>query len=165
MYSMVHERSDEHNWADNRSGLSNRTGEQGKHGRGQPEDYRASAAARRCSTVQQFNRPSRSLLQENQALKEENRKLQSEIDAESMYPFRESVRWKKSEDGEDGPFCPICFAKEKMLMPLILRHRMTTPGVFSFECSQVHVPKGMGREPMYVIKESSLKQGRYTHPD
>ena len=38
-----------HNWADNRSGLSNRTGEQGKHGRGQPEDYRTSAAARRCS--------------------------------------------------------------------------------------------------------------------
>ena len=60
------------------------------------------------------------MFQENQALKEENRKLQSEIDAESMYPFRESVRWKKSEDGEDGPFCPICFAKEKMLMPLIL---------------------------------------------
>jgi len=105
------------------------------------------------------------LFQENQALREENRKLQSEIDAESMYPFRESVRWKKGEDGDDGPFCPICFAKEKMLMPLILRHRMTTPGVFSFECSQAHVPKGMGREPMYVIRESSLKQGRYTHPD
>jgi hypothetical protein len=105
------------------------------------------------------------LSQENQALKEENRKLQSEIDAESMYPFRESVRWKKSEDCDDGPFCPICFAKEKMLMPLVLRHRMKTPGEFSFECSQAHVPKGLGREPIYVIRESSLKQGRYKYPD
>ena len=105
------------------------------------------------------------LFQENQALKDANRKLQSEIDAESMYPFRESVRWKTGKDGDDGPFCPICFAKEKMLMPLALRHRMTTPGVFSFECSQVHVPKGMGREPIYLIKESSLKQGRYTYPN
>jgi regulator of replication initiation timing len=33
------------------------------------------------------------LFQENQTLKEQNRSLQNEINAESMYPFRESVRW------------------------------------------------------------------------
>jgi hypothetical protein len=34
-----------------------------------------------------------------------------------MYPFRESVRWKKSTDGteDDGPFCPTCLASKKVL--------------------------------------------------
>ncbi len=46
------------------------------------------------------------LLQDNQNLKDENRRLQEEISAETMYPFRESVRWKKGNDGGDGRFVP-----------------------------------------------------------
>ena len=109
------------------------------------------------------------LFQDNQNLqnlKDENRRLQEEIGAETMYPFRESVSWKKGDDGDDGPFCPTCFAKEKLLMPLRFRSRMATLGVFSFGCPQAHVPEpGMGREPSYLIQESSIKKGRYTYPD
>src|ERR1700677_3331261 len=73
------------------------------------------------------------LFQENQNLKEENRQLQDEIAAEAMYPFRESVRWKKSTDGtgDDGPFCPTCFASKKVLMPLKFRSRMNKPGLLA----------------------------------
>ncbi len=106
------------------------------------------------------------LFQDNQNLKDENRRLQDEITAETMYPFRESVRWKKGDDGDDGPFCPTCFAKEKLLMPLRFRDRMIAPGVLRFGCPQAHVPEpGMGREPTYLIQESSIKRGRYTYPD
>jgi hypothetical protein len=65
------------------------------------------------------------LFQENHDLKEANRKLQDEINAEGMYPLRQSVRWKRNEGtADDGPFCPICFASKKVLMPLRFRARM-----------------------------------------
>jgi regulator of replication initiation timing len=108
------------------------------------------------------------LFQENQTLKEEKRQLQDEINAETMYPLRESVRWKKGPDGEadDGPFCPTCFANGRKLMPLHFRSRMQKPNVFSFACPEHGVvPAGTGRAPMYEIKESSLKPGRYYIPD
>jgi hypothetical protein len=118
---------------------------------------------KRLSDVQQIFAE---LLQDNQNLKDENRRLQEEISAETMYPFRESVCWKKGDDGDDGPFCPTCFAKEKLLMALRFRSRMATPGVFSFGRPQAHVPEpGMGREPTYLIQESSNKKGRYSYPD
>jgi hypothetical protein len=63
-----------------------------------------------------------------------------------------------------GPFCPICFAKGKILMPLAFGHRATTPGLVTFECLEIHIPKGMGREPIYTIKQSSLKDGRILFP-
>jgi hypothetical protein len=95
---------------------------------------------KRLSDVQQIFAE---LLQDNQHLKDENRRLQEEISAETMYPFR-----------------------EKLLMPLRFRSRMATPGVFSFGCPQAHVPEpGMGREPTYLIQESSNKKGRYSYPD
>jgi hypothetical protein len=95
---------------------------------------------KRLSDVQQIFAE---LLQDNQNLKDENRRLQEEISAETMYPFR-----------------------EKLLMPLRFRSRMATPGVFSFGCPQAHVPEpGMGREPTYLIQESSNKKGRYSYPD
>ena len=95
---------------------------------------------KRLSDVQQIFAE---LLQDNQNLKDENRRLQEEISAETMYPFR-----------------------EKLLMPLRFRSRMATPGVFTFGCPQAHVPEpGMGREPTYLIQESSNKKGRYSYPD
>jgi hypothetical protein len=76
-----------------------------------------------------------------QKLKEENRQLREEINAETMYPFRESVRWKKSAEGsEDGPFCPICFASKKFLMPVRFRNRMSA-GLFSFIKGRYHFPE------------------------
>ena len=81
------------------------------------------------------------LVEKNQNLREENRKLQGEIDAESMYPFRESVRWKKSSDpfGDDGPFCPICFANGKILMPLRFLNRTTGSNSLTFKCTEGHL--------------------------
>ena len=108
------------------------------------------------------------LFQENQNLKEEKRKLQEEIGAESMYPFRESARWKKSADGaeDDGPFCPTCFATKKILVPLKFRNRMNTAGLLSFMCPEQHAPTpGLGRDIIYQIKETSIKAGRYHIPD
>jgi hypothetical protein len=108
------------------------------------------------------------LFQENQTLKEDNRKLQDEINAEAMYPFRESVRWKKSTDGggDDGPFCPTCFASKKVLMPLRFRSRMNKPGLLSFACPEAHTPvPGMRPDGSYHVEAASIKQGRYTYPD
>jgi hypothetical protein len=108
------------------------------------------------------------LFQENQNLKEQNRSLQDEITAETMYPFRESVRWKKSPDstGDDGPFCPTCFANTKKIMPLRFQNRTTTPGVITFICPEAHpLGTGMGRSLSYQIKETSIKPGRYHYPD
>jgi hypothetical protein len=107
------------------------------------------------------------LFLENQNLKEENRKLTDEINAETMYPFRESARWKKSVDGteDDGPFCPVCFAEKKMLMPLRYRARGNDPSLRSFMCPELHGALHPGRAMVYLIKESSLKKGRYTFLD
>jgi hypothetical protein len=108
------------------------------------------------------------LLQENQSLKDDNRKLNDELNAEAMYPFRESARWKRSVDGteDDGPFCPICFANKKILMPLKFRGRMNTPGLLSFMCPEPHasVP-GLGPHIVYHISASLIKQDRYRYPD
>jgi hypothetical protein len=107
------------------------------------------------------------LFQENQSLKEQNRTLQDELNAEAMYPFRESVRWKKSMEGgeDDGPFCPICFANKKILMPLRFRSRMTTSGVLTFICPEVHSQNpGLGRGTEYQVEETSIKKGRYSLP-
>jgi hypothetical protein len=104
------------------------------------------------------------LFRENQDLKDENRKLQDEINAEVMYPFRESVRWKKSVDGteDDGPFCPICFGKKKVLMPLHFRNKTTMPGLLSFTCPEAHESKvGPIGQALYMIDEASIKKGRY----
>jgi hypothetical protein len=104
------------------------------------------------------------LFQENQYLKEENRKFKEEINGEEMYPFREGVRWKKSADetGDDGPFCPICFAKKKQLMPLRFRSRATMPGLLFFMCPEPHdLPPPLGRNSGYSIEEASIKKGRY----
>ncbi len=108
------------------------------------------------------------LFQENQSLKEQNHNLQDELSAESMYPMRESVRWKKGADGEgdDGPFCPTCFANGRKLMPLRFKSRMQAPGIFSFVCPEHSVvQQGMGRSTSYEIKEASLRPGRYHIPD
>ena len=108
------------------------------------------------------------LFQENQTLKEQNRSLQNEIDSESMYPFRESVRWKSDTEcpEDDGPFCPICFANKKVLMPLKVRGRMNTPGLLSLMCPEQHVTApGLGRDMVYHVQETSIKKGRYTIPE
>jgi hypothetical protein len=108
------------------------------------------------------------LFQENQGIKEENRKLRDEINAEAMYPFRESVRWKKSVDEteDDGPFCPICFANKKLLMPLRFRSKMNTPGLISFMCPEEHAASpGLSRAITYQIEEKSIKMGRYRYPE
>jgi hypothetical protein len=54
------------------------------------------------------------LFQENHSLKEANSKLTDEINAETMYPFRESARWKKGEDGtERWALLPYLFRERK----------------------------------------------------
>ena len=107
------------------------------------------------------------MFEENQTLKEEKRNLQNEINAESMYPFRESVRWKKSADGteDDGPFCPICFANKKLLMPLRFKGRMNS-GLFIFACPEGHTPpQGFSRDMAYQLQEGSIKKGRYSYAE
>jgi hypothetical protein len=106
------------------------------------------------------------LFQENQDLKEANRKLHDEINAEEMYPLRQSARWKKSAVGgeDDGPFCPVCFASKKVLMPLKFRNRMGGPSshLVSFQCPESQ-SNGRAREiePIYHIEEASIQKGRY----
>jgi hypothetical protein len=109
------------------------------------------------------------LFQENQSLKEENRKLRDEISAEVMYPFREGVRWKKSTDGteDDGPFCPRCFANKKVMMPLSFKRKTETAGSFTFRCPEGHMQAtapGREIEVTYSIAETSIKTGRYSFP-
>lgn len=107
------------------------------------------------------------LFEENQNLKKENRELRDEINGELMYPLRESARWKKSADGtsDDGPFCPICFGKEKLLMPLRFLSRTGQRSLHNFTCPQPHVESPASRrEIMYIIRESSIKADRYFIP-
>jgi TolA-binding protein len=104
------------------------------------------------------------LVQENQELKDENRKLKDELNTEELYPLRDGARWKKSPDGteNDGPFCPVCFANKKLLMPLRFRSSTTTPGLLSFMCPEPHnPPPPLGRDFTYKIEEASIKKGRY----
>jgi len=70
-----------------------------------------------------------------------------------------------SADGSknDGPFCPVCFAKDKQLMPLRFRARAATPGLLTFACPQLH-PAALGhvQEVRYAIRESLVQEGRYS---
>lgn len=105
------------------------------------------------------------LFEENQRLKERNREIEEQINEEVLYPFVEGVRWKQSVEGgkNDGPFCPVCFAKDRTLMPLRLRGRMTTPEWLSFTCPQLHLAQvGALREMNFVVRESSIQEGRYS---
>ncbi|HEV2348899.1 MAG TPA: hypothetical protein VG028_03530 [Terriglobia bacterium] len=105
------------------------------------------------------------LFEENQRLKERGRELEAQINEEISYPFMEGVRWKKSADGgkNDGPFCPVCFGKDRKLMPLRFRGKMTTPELLSFTCPQMHPAQvGAVRDMIFVIRESLIKEGRYS---
>lgn len=81
-------------------------------------------------------------------LLDENRALRDEVEASRTYAFHHSVNWKKLADGnEEGPFCPICFAEKKTMMPLEYRGPYSANKQMNlFVCPIRHVPKGEGFE-------------------
>jgi hypothetical protein len=114
-------------------------------------------------TMAEVQRSMSELFQENQELKRKGRELQEELEAETRYPLRQGVRWIKSADGDkdDGPFCPVCFAKNGLRMPLNFSHREQGGSNLRFLCSEKHyLPSDV-----FVVDEHLVRPGRYRLDD
>jgi hypothetical protein len=55
---------------------------------------------------------------ENDALRARIDELEQAQDVAGNVFTRGNLYFKREEDGESGPFCPRCYVKEEMLMPL-----------------------------------------------
>jgi hypothetical protein len=97
-------------------------------------------------------------------LLDENRALKDELEASKAYDFHHSVIWKKLSDGnETGPFCPICLAEKKMIMPLEYRGPYSANKEMNlFVCPIRHVPKGEGMNVSYLVPALLIPEERYT---
>jgi hypothetical protein len=89
-----------------------------------------------------------------------NRK--AEIEAAKATIFHHSVYWKKLPEGEDGPFCPICFGDKGKFMPLAFHGPNTMDkNLVNFQCPVQHVAPGQGRQPSYKLPKEFVPENRY----
>lgn len=80
--------------------------------------------------VMQLREEALELQEENLRLKTENLELKKKEELQEQVKFKRKVYWR---DGDDVPFCPFCYDKQKELIHLLLRSN-TREGYTVYDC-------------------------------
>jgi hypothetical protein len=94
-------------------------------------------------------------------LQEENRSLRAKLEAATSFTFHHSVLWRNLDDGEsDGPFCPVCHAKD-ITIRLRFRRRADS-SLLSFECPNFHsIVPGSNQPLLFLLPKDLIPENRY----